>query len=239
MMLLRVLSAEWLKIRRRMILFLTVLGPVGVLGLQAVNYGLRYDYLTKQYAEDLWGALIGNVTMLAAPTLFIGLAIITSMTAGLEHQTSAWKQTLALPVGRAHVFLGKLLLNVLLLLGSCTLLAVGTIGFGALLGYAVPELPAGELLQWVYYPCLAAMPFFALQAWLSIMMHNQAVPLTVGIVGTIGSMFGTQFGDWMPYKWVSLTNAANEPLYSVAAGLGLGAVVLGVALIVWVRRDVA
>lgn len=237
-MLLRVLSVELLKIRRRMILFLTVLGPFGVLGLQAVNYGLRYDYLTERYADDLWGALIGNVAMLAAPTLLMGIAIITSMTAGLEHQTSTWKQTLALPVARTHVFLGKFLLNVLLLLGSCTLLAIGTTVFGVLLGYSLPELPAGALLEWMYYPCLAAMPFFALQAWLSIMMHNQALPLTVGIIGTIVSLFSAQFGDWVPYTWVSLVNAANEPLYSVAAGLGLGAVVLGAALIVWVRRDV-
>jgi lantibiotic transport system permease protein len=239
MMLLRVLSAELLKIRRRMILFLIFLGPFGVISLQALNYGLRYDYLMPLYKDDPWGALIGNVSMLAVPTLFMGLTIIASMTAGIEHQTHAWKQTLALPVMRSHIFLGKFLLNALLLLGSCTLLAAGTIVLGFALGHDLSALPAAELLQWMYYPCLAAMQFFALQAWLSILMHNQAIPLTVGIVGTMASMFSGRFGDWMPYKWVYLSNEANEPLYAVASGLGLGIVVLSAALIAFNRRDVA
>lgn len=238
MMLMRVLSVEFLKIRRRMILFLVFLGPFGVIGLQALNYGLRYDYLMPLYKEDPWGALIGNVSMLAVPTLFMGLTIITSMTAGIEHQAHAWKQTLALPIARSNIYAGKFLLNVLLLLGSCTLLAAGTIVLGIALGYDVSRLPAADLLQWMYFPCLAAMPFFALQAWLSILMHNQAVPLTVGIVGTIVSMFSARFGDWMPYKWVYLSIEANEPLNAVAAGLMLGIAILFAAMIAYNRRDV-
>lgn len=62
----RVLAADFLKIRRTLVWFLVLLGPVGVVGLQAVNFGLRYDYLTKQYANDLWYALLSNIQFLAA-----------------------------------------------------------------------------------------------------------------------------------------------------------------------------
>lgn len=237
-MMLRVLSSERLKLRRSMVLFLIALGPLGVIGLQALNFGIRYDYLFQYYNGDLWHGILTNVAQLAVPTLLMGLAIITSMTAGMEHQTNAWKQTLALPVTRLQVFLGKFLLNVLLLLISCTLLVAGTIVLGIAFGMRLSELPFAEVLQWCYFPYLAAMPLFALQVWLSILMHNQAVPLTVGILGTVVSMFSARFGDWMPYKWVYLQNQANEPLQAVASGLALGALILLAALLMFQRKDV-
>lgn len=234
----RVLSAEFLKIRRKMIWFLIVLGPAGVVGLQAVNYGLRYDYLTKLHAANLWGGLLGDISMLMVPTLFIGLAIIASMTAGIEHQTNAWKMTLALPVTRAQVFAGKFVLNALLLFASSTLLAAGAIVLGVGLGFSVGEVPCGRLLELTYYPYLAVMPFLALQVWLSVTLHNQAVPLTVGIAGMVFSMFSSRFGEWMPYNWPYLNNAAGNPLYFAASGVALGAVILAAALVQFGRKDV-
>lgn len=237
-MIMRLLSVELLKIRRKMIWFLIFLGPLGVIGLQAANFGLRYDYLTEQYAHDLWGGLLGNVAMLTVPTLFMGLAIIASMTAGIEHHMNAWKQTLALPVTKIHVFLGKFLLTVMLLFVSCTLLSVGTIILGILLGFDISAIPYGRLLELSYYPYMAIMPFIALQVWLSVTMHNQAIPLTVGILGMVFAMFSSRFGDWMPYKWPYLQNAADNPLYSVASGLALGVIVLCAGMIEFAGKDV-
>ncbi|GIP38411.1 hypothetical protein J31TS4_16910 [Paenibacillus sp. J31TS4] len=235
---LRILSAELLKIRRKFIWFLIFLGPIGVVGLQAVNFGLRYDYLVgKVYRDDLWGGLIENVTILMVPTLFIGLAILASMVAGIEHQTNSWKQTLALPVTRTQVFTGKFLLNLLLLLVSTTLVAAGTIVLGIVLGFGT-GIPYGVLLKACYYPFLAIVPFIALQNWLSVTFQNQAFPLTVGIAGMVVSMFSIRFGDWFPWKWPYLINAAKEPLYSVACGLAFGLVVLAAGLAHFVRKDV-
>ena len=36
----RIMASEFLKIKRKMILFLVFLGPFGVIGLEAVNFGL-------------------------------------------------------------------------------------------------------------------------------------------------------------------------------------------------------
>lgn len=237
-MILRVLSAEMLKIRKKMIWFLIVLGPIGVVGLQAVNFGLRYDYLTKEYASDLWGGLIDNVGMLMVPTLFMGLSIIASMTAGIEHQTNAWKQILALPVRKTQVFIGKFLLSVLLLFWSSTLLAAGTIGLGWALGFHMADIPYGELLETAYYPYLAILPFIALQVWLSVTMHNQAIALTVGIAGTVFSLFSVRFEDWMPYKWPYMPGASDDPLVAVASGLIFGMVVLCAGMLEFTRKDV-
>lgn len=242
-MLARLLSAELLKIRRKLIWLLVVIGPLGVVGLQVLNYSLRWDYLVRpEDSAKLWDYAIRDVGSLALPALLIGLAIIASMTAGIEHQMNAWKMTLALPVKKRQVFAAKFLLTALLLLCSCVLLAIFTYAFGSVLNSAIGfdgPVPYGELLRGSFYPYLAAMPFIALQSWLSVTMHNQGVPLTVGILGMIASMFGAyRFPDWVPYKWPALVNEWPHPLYAVGAGLALGLVVLLLGMGEFVRKDV-
>lgn len=67
----RALSADWLKIRGKGIWFLVFLGPIGLVAMQGLNFGLRYDYLRQQYSADLWGGLLDNVSGLC-PQLFSG-----------------------------------------------------------------------------------------------------------------------------------------------------------------------
>lgn len=233
----QIMASELIKMRRKWILFLIILGPLGVVGLEAVNFFLRYDWLTKQYEKDLWGGLIENVQALAVPTLIIGITIITSMIANIEHQTNAWKQLLALPISKVKVFTGKFALTTFLLFISSTLLGIGTIILGLALKFGT-HIPYGYLVKLIYYPYLAALIFISLQIWLSITIKNQAIPLTIGIVGTVLSLYGGAFPDWVPYKWPTLINDWNEPLYSVVAGFSLGILLCICGMVDFVRRDV-
>ncbi|QED49790.1 ABC transporter permease [Cytobacillus dafuensis] len=234
---LKTFASDLIKIKRKMIWFLIFLGPFGVVALEAVNFGLRYDYLTKLYADDLWGGLIGEARYLAIPALMLGLTIIASMIAGIEHQTNSWKQLLALPVSKLRVFTGKFTLAAVLLFASSTLLFIGVIILGIILKFGT-EIPFLSLLKMAYFPYLAAMPFVAFQIWLSITMKNQAIPLVVGIVGTILSMMSFNFPDWFPWKWPSLENGWGDPIYSVFAGLGLGLIIYLMGSIDFGRKDV-
>lgn len=233
----RLMASEFLKIKRKMILFLVFLGPIGVIGLEAVNFGLRYEWLTGVYKDDLWGGLIDEVSMLSVPTILIGLTILTSMIAGIEHQTNAWKQLLALPISKTKVFTGKLFLAVALLVVSCLVLAVGTITLGLLLKFGT-DIPLVYLLKICFFPFLASMPFIALQIWLAITIKNQAIPLTIGIIGAIMSMSAMNFPDWVPWKWPLLMNEWEKPIYSVVAGLGLGFFIYCLSIIDFRRKDV-
>lgn len=230
------LVSDFLKIKRKMIWFLIFLGPFGVVALEAVNFGLRYDYLTKLYADDLWGGLIGEANFLAIPALMLGLTIITSMIASIEHQTNAWKQLLALPISKFKVFTGKFLLAAVLLFISSTLLFVGIIILGLFLKFSL-EIPFVALLKMVYFPYFAAMPFIAFQIWLSITVKNQAIPLTIGILSTILSLTAFNFPDWFPWNWLYLDSWGN-PLYSALAGLCLGFILYIIGLIDFGRKDV-
>lgn len=234
---LRVLAADFGKIRKKMIWFLVFLGPLGVVGLQALNFGLRYDYLTRVYANDLWGAVIENVRFLSIPALLMGIVIISSMIATIEHQTSAWKQLLALPISRFSAFTAKFVLTCLLLAVSSTLLGIGTAVLGLSLGYGA-AIPYAKLLASAYFPFLASMPFIALQVWLSVMLKNQAIPLTIGITSAILSLFGNQCPDWVPLKWPYVTERWEQPLSFIAAGLATGAAIYWIGLVNFARKDV-
>lgn len=229
-------ASDFIKIKRKMIWFLIFLGPFGVIALEAVNFGLRYDYLTKRYEADLWGGLVGEASYLAIPALMLGLTIITSMIASIEHQTNAWKQLLALPISKFSVFTGKFLLATVLLFISSTLLFVGIIILGLFLKFGL-EIPFLTMLKMVYLPYFAAMPFIAFQIWLSITVKNQAIPLTIGIVSTILSLTAFNFPNWFPWNWLYLESWGN-PLYSALAGLCLGFILYLIGLIDFSRKDV-
>lgn len=233
----RFLLIDTLKMKKKWVWFLVFLGPAGVVGLEAFNFLLRYDWLTKQYQDDLWGGLIDESRILAVPALMMGLAIVASILAGIEHQTNSWKQMLALPVSKCSLFTAKFMLLTFLLFISCTCLGLGLIGLGAALGFGT-KIPLVYLLKISYYPFLAALPFAALHTWLSIVVKNQAFALTCGIIGTILSLYGVIMPDWVPYKWLFLENSWGKVEYSAAAGVLTGLLVYLVGLLDFYRRDV-
>lgn len=233
----RFLLIDTLKMKKKWVWFLVFLGPAGVVGLEAFNFLLRYDWLTKQYQDDLWGGLIDESRILAVPALMMGLAIVASILAGIEHQTNSWKQMLALPVSKCSLFTAKFMLLTFLLFISCTCLGIGLIGLGAALGFGT-KIPLVYLLKISYYPFLAALPFAALHTWLSIVVKNQAIALTCGIIGTILSLYGVIMPDWVPYKWLFLENSWGKVEYSAAAGVLTGLLVYLVGLLDFYRRDV-
>lgn len=236
-MIMRILRSDFIKIRRKAIWFLIFLGPFGVIALQAVNFGLRYDYLIKSFADDLWGGLLGQIHTLVPMTLMLGITIIASMVANVEHHMNGWKQLLALPIFRSSAFIAKFLLCLMLLFGSCILLAIGSIGLGIALQFGT-DFPLVDIVKMSFYPMIAATPVLALQLWLSVVMKNQALPLTVGIACAIFSSFALKLPDWFMWRWPYLYNDVRKPEYYLALGVVFGIVMLVFGLIHFARRDV-
>ncbi|KRG15890.1 ABC transporter permease [Lederbergia galactosidilytica] len=235
-MMIQIFKADLLKMKRKWVWFLSFLGPFGVISLQAVNYGVRYDYLVG-LNPDVWGELLKNINGLVTISLILGVAILASMTANVEHQQNAWKQLLALPVRKGSAFASKFLLNIIFLLIACLLLFVGTIILGLSLKFGT-EIPYIAILRNSFYPLAAALPILALQTWLSITMTNQAVPLTIGILGAIVSSSAYNAADWFMWKWPLLMSDVHEPVWFVGMGLLVGIILLGFGALDFTRRDV-
>ena len=232
----RLLRADFLKIKRKGFWILTFLGPIGVVALQMVNYGVRLDYLLKQSEND-WLYYLENVGSFTPLALILGIAILTSFTASVENETNAWKQLVALPVSKLTIYLSKFTVLAGLLFISSILLMVFTLGYGVLLPFN-ETIPWLELLKYSFYPYFAALPVLALQLWIATVSKNQGIPITTGILGVILAYSAYFLPDWMIWKWPSLMNQWDEPLVNVVLGLSLGCLLYILGMLDFARRDV-
>lgn len=236
-MMLRALSADFLKIRKKGIWLLVFIAPIGLVAMQALNFGLRLDYLMKQYADDLWGALIDNISVFVPIALYLGATLVSSLVAGVEHQMSSWKQLLALPISRLSVFSAKFTLCFLLLCVSCILLPIGTVVLGLLLGFG-SELPYLDLLRIGFASFAATLPMLALQLWLSLSFRNPALPVTLGVGAAVISPFGLQLPEWFPLNWPFYAFSGPNAWWFIGAGILFGIVIMILGMLHFNRKDV-
>jgi lantibiotic transport system permease protein len=228
------LKAEFLKIKRKWIWGLAFLGPLGVIALQAINFGVRYDYLTDLYKDDLWAGLLENINSLSVFALMFGATLLASLVSSLEHQSTSWKHLLSLPLSKTKIFIGKFALVFILLTVSCILLVIGSIILGISLNYGT-DIPLANLLKTCFYPYLASLPIVALQLWLSVVFNNQALPLFIGIVGSI---FAGALPRWTIWSWPSLSNQWDKPIINVCLGIVVGLIILWISTIHFTKKDV-
>ncbi|WP_052353829.1 ABC transporter permease [Neobacillus jeddahensis] len=248
------LMSDWIKMRKTWIKVLVILGPFGVITLNALRYLQSYDAIVKPGDDAFnWALLIQNISHLLMPSLILGIALLTSLLAGLEHQGQAWKQLLALPVSRVQIYMSKFIWVTGLLAISATLCAVGTFGIGFAFGFTT-HIPWVQVLQECYYPYFAAFGIIAIQLCLSLLIANQSFAITLGVLGMIvsgltnalapdGFNHAETWARWIPWTYPSLSAITHGTVQHihfiyVIYGLVVGAamVVLGMAL--FVRKEV-
>lgn len=236
-MILHAIRADLLKIKGKGLWFLTFLAPIGLIAMQALNYGLRYDYMMEAYREDPWGGLLDNIMMFVPIALLMGITILSSMLANIEHHTSAWKQLLALPISRYAVFGSKFVIVALLLAIACITLGIGSFGLGVALGFNPTDFPVPDAAKLAAYPYLASWTMLAPVLWMCITYRNQSLPITLGIVAALLSIF--PIPEWAPISWPIASYKALDGEWFAAAGLASGLAILLPASVHFNRKDVS
>ena len=212
---------EGWKMTRRGLWWLVFIGPFGVLLLQYLNFTIRYDWLIQQHKDDLWGGWLSNVGFLGIPAVLLGVALVASQLAQVEHQTGMWSLLCALPVSKRNLYFAKWIWTLVLILISTVLLSVGSIGVGALLDFPLDELSLQDVLLYTVIPTLLAIPALSLQVWLSTVRTQQVLPLAIGIFGILVSQMMIEgITELLPWRWpVSyMVNQENELFLWALAG---------------------
>jgi lantibiotic transport system permease protein len=201
----RVLAADWLKIRRTWVVWLTLLGPAAMVLCQAINYGIRPEYLIPRGWEGKQGMFFW-VYLLLPLALMTGSMLTAAIAAGHEHDSDGWKQLLALPVPRFAWVVGKAVWLAILLVVAGLLTVAGIGMFGAAIGLPQP-VPWLKLTRLIFWPVAATLPFLALQLWMSLILRNQAVPVMMGILGALAGPYMAFRQDihlhWWIWAWPS------------------------------------
>lgn len=237
-MILRLLRVELLKIRRSLVLLMTVACPLAIVGLMLL-VGLR-DVSPAEMTPDRWRMLWMSISaMWAWFMLPLFVALSTSLINGNEHRNQTWRLTLSLPVGRTELFAAKALVAVVLVVAAHTVLLGATVlGIAALgmSGFPLAGAFDGVPDRVVWAAPLAVLPLLVIHHALSWRVASIVPPIAVGVVATFAAMqIGGHSEAWVWWPWtypLIATNAASEAAQElvlilapvVAAGLfGLSA----------------
>ncbi|HLS09097.1 ABC transporter permease [Lentibacillus sp.] len=233
----QLLRSDFLKIKRKGLWLLTLIGPLGVVFLQMVNYAVRKDYLLQQ-SDDNWHYYLLNVNAFTPLALVLGIVILTSLMASVENETNAWKQLIALPVSKMAVYLSKFTVLLVLLFVASVLLLIFTLSFGMYLDLG-DEMPYVSLIKFSFYPYLAALPVLALHLWIALVSRHQGIPVTMGVIGVILTYMAYNLPNWMIWKWPALMQEWAEPAMIIWLGIGCGLLLYVAGMVHFVRKDVS
>jgi hypothetical protein len=151
------------------------------------------------------------------------------MFAGMEHDARAWKLLFSLPVARYYSYISKIIMILACLLVSTTLAYIGLILIGNI--FVLGETYWSLVAQQIYFPFFSALPIIAMQLWLAMTVRNQAVPLTIGIIGAMLSLFlaysPNRIFHFLPWAYIPLASPVNKTGFEQWVWIGI---LLGVFL---------
>lgn len=245
---LRALSAEVLKLKRTLALWLVAIAPLSVVALQFLlfvrpSFHLRGEgdpwMMMANVVFGLWGVLM--------LPLFITLE--AALTGNLEHGEKQWKHLFALPVSRRAIYAAKLAVNFALIGLSSFVLWVAALGSGYLLRFLRPDMgfgvpaPAGWLFERIALIYVAVWLILALHTWLSLRWPGFVFAIGFGMTATVTGFMIANSAHWAKfYPWTLQINVVGTNQSNLRTALAvsvIGAIVVAVAGC-WemTRRDV-
>jgi hypothetical protein len=239
MILLPVLSAEMLKLRRTIALKMVVLAPVIVVLLVfLVVSQAPFSSLRRNGIRNEWIGL-ENLSLFLWALLMMPLFVTleSALVAGLDHSENLWKSLLARPVPRWTFHVAKLMVVIAMTAIATGILLCGILVSGKVLPHIQPEVVFAPPVPWstMVRDCahvigLMFLPL-TIQQWVSLRWKSFSVATGTGIVATVIAFFATaaarQAGDWMQFfPWALPMIAVNtRRAYNIPASLAISAVV--------------
>jgi hypothetical protein len=245
----RALSAETLKLKGTLALWMCLIAPAVVVVLYVLQ--ISFAHLPAARGEPdpalAWEmyckSVLGLWAFLMLP-LFVTLE--AALLAGLEHADRQWKHLLALPLPRGAHYLAKLVALVALV-GLAFLALVALIPLGGLLltwlrpAFGIAGMPPWDyLLRSAGQAWVASLFVVALQCWIAVRWQSFTVAVSVGMSATVmGFLIGQseRFGHWYPWSMPVqvLAGKGQWTEFVMAAGL-IGFAVAGLLALVDFRR---
>ena len=246
----RALSAETLKLKRTLAVWMVLIAPSVVVGLYFVVLLDRGErILTK--TDTAWQAMAQNeLTLWALMMLPLFITLETALLGGVDHSSQQWKHLYALPIPRWAIYAAKFIVALILIGASTLVLWSETIMAGLLLRGVKPgvaigwPVPAWDLLQPMLLTFLIAWCIIAVHLFVALRWQSFTFAIGFGIAMTVVNFIVIQSDRWpkyFPWSWpgyaIIMEGADFRP---IALALGLsGGITLGL-IGMWIvsRREV-
>lgn len=252
--LVRTFRTETLKLRRTLALWMTLLAPAAVAGMNFLMLAQRPDLLDAESGFS-WLNLGQNVLIVwAALMVPLFITLETALIAGAEHQEKHWKQLFTQPVPRWVLYVSKFLIGVLTLVMAM----VAQIALYWLVGQALRlvtgaatftgAFPLVQILRYSGRIFLASLLIVTIHTWVANRWGSMYFSLGVGIMATVSNIFVVSSDKWSRISPWAMPTAAEfgfRPSSGAVTEMNVIWLWAGIALIAlilccldFVRRDV-
>lgn len=214
---------EMIKTKGSFILWLSLVGTLANVALFFLQHAFGLADLLPIHSEATgWTAYIENhYAGIAFMMLPLYVIILASLVTFLEHRTNTWVQLYTLPFPPWAYYAGKLLYTLLHFVAAHLLYIIGFLLSGALLSLIKGDMGGFDLSHLLLIGQLAGqtivsiLALLAWQFWISWRFRHFIIPLTIGILGFVGT---TLVGASWPYH---IFNPYAYPVSFMPAHLGL------------------
>lgn len=230
--------AEMAKLRRSLVLLLTLAAPLCVTAFAAIALATRPPPVRWERFLD------EGLAMWSFFMLPMSVTAVTTLLAQLEHGGRMWNHLLTLPVRRGTLFATKALVAGLLLLVMQLFVYCGLYAVGFAIGAAFPDHQLlgdrqfDDMAVGMLAMAVGAIPMLLLQLWIALRWQSFVVPLVAGILGTFCALVITAAGVDVYIPWLLQIYATMWPKPAGVIGVYLG-IAGGVAVLVAMLFDLS
>lgn len=228
-MLLKLLIAERMKLKRSPVWLAFIIMPVIPALLGTLNYMGNIEILKSEW-YSLWTQHTIFTCYFFLPIM---LGVYCSYIMRIEHNNHNWNKILTMPAGRTGIFVSKLLAAAFMVLLSEIWIGVLFVISGKLVGMTEP--PVRSIIIWCLFGTLGGMVMASIQLFLSIFIKSFALPIGIAFAGGLSGLLflAKGFGHIWPYSLMAYGMNSNAPQQMIKSGYGAFIAVCAAYIIVF------
>ena len=214
-MLLRLLKAERLKLKRSPVWLAFLLMPIVPALLGTLNYLANIDILKSEW-YSLWTQHTLFTCYFFLPVM---VGVYCAYLMRLEHDQHNWNKILTMPAQRPLIFLVKLITTSVMILLSELWIGVLFVLSGKLIGMTA-AVPLRSIVIWCLFGTLGGTVMAAIQLLISLSIKSFALPIGISLAGGISGLIflAKNLGHIWPYSLMAYGMNSNAPQQMLKSG---------------------
>ena len=214
-MLLRLIRAERIKLKRSPVWIAFILMPIIPAVLGTINYLGNIGILTSEW-YSLWTQHTIFTSYFFLPIM---IGIYCAYIMRLEQNNHNWNKTLTMPARKSEIFLAKLIMVSFMVLISEIWIGALFIISGKIVGMTT-SLPLNDIIIWCLFGTLGGMVMAAAQLVISMFIKSFALPVGISLAGGISGLvfLAKNLGHIWPYSLMAYGMNSNSPQKIMESG---------------------
>ena len=214
-MLLRLIRAERMKLKRSPVWIAFILMPIIPAVLGTINYLGNIEILKSEW-YSLWTQHTIFTSYFFLPIM---IGIYCAYIMRLEQNNHNWNRTLTMPVPKSEIFLAKLIVVTFMILISEIWIGALLVISGKIIGMTA-ALPIKNIIIWCLFGTLGGMVMAAAQLVISMFIKSFALPIGFSLVGGISGLvfLAKNLGHIWPYSLMAYGMNSNSPQQMIESG---------------------